>query len=63
MGSTLKGAFKEGTEAVKRGGPILAKSATKDFVNKGMNKLNKKLQQVLRNNTNKQRDKIYYKSN
>ena len=33
--------FKAGTDIVKRSEPILAKNATKFFVNKGINELNK----------------------
>ena len=36
----LSAAFKAGTEVVKGSAPILAKSATKYFVNKGTNELN-----------------------
>ena len=44
------------TEVVKRGAPILAKTATKYFVNKGINMINKRFTQIegsgirLRNN-------------
>ena len=40
LGSYFIG-FKRGTGVVKRGAPISAKNATKYFVDKGMNKLNK----------------------
>ena len=39
---TLKTTFKGGLEVVKHGASILAKNATKYFVNKGINALNKK---------------------
>ena len=44
------------TEVVKRGAPILAKTSTKYFVNKGINMINKRFTQIegsgkrLRNN-------------
>ena len=42
----LLATFKAGIEVVKRSAPILAKNATKYFVNKGINELNKLLKRL-----------------